>query len=386
MSYNKETNEYEGYIYLITNLINNKKYVGQTITTIEHRKNQHFSKQKDPHVKALYNAIQKYGKDNFSVEEICKVSNSVKENMQKELDEKEIYYIKKHNSLCSQHGYNMDKGGSRKNNLEMPLVVYDIHGNFLENCCSAMEASEKYGLSDATIRLICKGKQPNYKQQLVFRYVGDSFDKFAVVSSKFKFIYQFEPNGKFVRKYDMVVKAEEKIGQCINREAIDDPHLLSGGYWWSYNEVFNYQGSAIKKMVDVYDDVGNFIATYESIAETSRITGVSIDAISDCCNGKAKIRKGYMFCYHGEDLSKNTYVPTSTYNKKAVNQYNKKDEYIMTFGSTVEATRTFTNSKSNAILYCCRHRKHYNTAFGYKWFYADDPEQPDKSKIISTIK
>ena len=28
MSYNKETNEYEGYIYLITNLINNKKYVG----------------------------------------------------------------------------------------------------------------------------------------------------------------------------------------------------------------------------------------------------------------------------------------------------------------------------------------------------------------------
>lgn len=32
MSYNKETGMYEGYIYLATNVINNKKYVGQTIT------------------------------------------------------------------------------------------------------------------------------------------------------------------------------------------------------------------------------------------------------------------------------------------------------------------------------------------------------------------
>lgn len=35
MAYNKELNVYEGYIYLIKNKINNHKYVGQTLQTIE---------------------------------------------------------------------------------------------------------------------------------------------------------------------------------------------------------------------------------------------------------------------------------------------------------------------------------------------------------------
>lgn len=34
MSYNKEIEMYEGYIYKITNSIKNKLYIGQTITTI----------------------------------------------------------------------------------------------------------------------------------------------------------------------------------------------------------------------------------------------------------------------------------------------------------------------------------------------------------------
>ena len=50
----------------------------------------------------------------------------------------------------------------------------------------------------------------------------------------------------------MTIDAEKEIGQCIRKEAIDNPHLLSGGYWWSYNDIFNYKGSAVKKAVDAY--------------------------------------------------------------------------------------------------------------------------------------
>ena len=39
--YNKETDMYEGYIYKISNNVNDKVYIGQTIETIEKRFKDH---------------------------------------------------------------------------------------------------------------------------------------------------------------------------------------------------------------------------------------------------------------------------------------------------------------------------------------------------------
>ena len=92
------------YIYIIMNKINGKKYVGQTTKTNPMKRvNEHF--QKDNGSIYLYNAIQKYGKDNFDVEVIPYLGAS-----QKALDEIERWQIKKNNSL-SPNGYNLKDGG-----------------------------------------------------------------------------------------------------------------------------------------------------------------------------------------------------------------------------------------------------------------------------------
>lgn len=91
-------------IYLITNKVNNKQYVGQTWETIQERWQKHYSPSEKTCVK-LNRAIRKYGKDNFVVE---KLTNA---NCQQDADRLEIQYIQQYDTIKS--GYNIRMGGSR---------------------------------------------------------------------------------------------------------------------------------------------------------------------------------------------------------------------------------------------------------------------------------
>lgn len=91
----------------MTNLINSKIYIGQTINTLEYRKNQHFREARSKRRNTVYfhNALNKYGYDNFIFEEIDCADT------QEELDEKERYWIKYYDSNNKNKGYNLDSGG-----------------------------------------------------------------------------------------------------------------------------------------------------------------------------------------------------------------------------------------------------------------------------------
>ena len=58
------------FIYVITNNLNQKKYVGKTTTTIKQRWQQHIkdSKKDDISNRPLYAAFNKYGIENFSIQ------------------------------------------------------------------------------------------------------------------------------------------------------------------------------------------------------------------------------------------------------------------------------------------------------------------------------
>ena len=87
-----------GYIYLTTNLINGKKYIGK------HKSTAFDIRYKSSGV-ALNNAIKKYGRENFTTELIESF------NSKEELNEAEIKYIKKYNAVYDSNYYNIANGG-----------------------------------------------------------------------------------------------------------------------------------------------------------------------------------------------------------------------------------------------------------------------------------
>lgn len=93
-----------GYIYKITNVINEKVYIGQTSKTIQERFAAHISKAKQKVNRYLYDAMNHYGYENFIIEEIEECSND-------KLDEREIYWINFYQSTLKEKGYNMTIGG-----------------------------------------------------------------------------------------------------------------------------------------------------------------------------------------------------------------------------------------------------------------------------------
>ena len=93
-------------IYLIINLINNKKYVGQTIDSVEQRWKEHCQENSLKLNFPIKKAILKYGKENFIINQIDSAETL------DEANEKEVYWGLFHNVLVP-NGYSLKLGGRK---------------------------------------------------------------------------------------------------------------------------------------------------------------------------------------------------------------------------------------------------------------------------------
>ena len=136
-----------GYIYKITNDINDKIYIGKTEKSIQTRWSEHcrdsirFRLEKRP----LYEAMNKYGIEHFHIEEIEETNNT---------EEREKYWISFYDSY--KNGYNATRGGDGKHYADYELIYNlfkegysskQIHlktGYDLQTIASALE---NYGIS-----------------------------------------------------------------------------------------------------------------------------------------------------------------------------------------------------------------------------------------------
>lgn len=146
-------------IYKITNTINGKCYIGQSINIEERWRHHHYPSKGVSHY-PLYLAFDKYGLENFTFEVLEECS-------QKELNDKEIAYIEKYNSYID--GYNQTRGGQNSGHIvklsdEDVEIIYDLLKN---STITQIEIARMFKVGEDTISEINQGKT-RIKEDLVY--------------------------------------------------------------------------------------------------------------------------------------------------------------------------------------------------------------------------
>lgn len=190
-----------GYIYLITNFTNGKRYVGQTINPIHYRWKEHIedSYNGNKSNSLLHRAIVRDGESNFGIEIIEECDNDL-------LNDREKMYIQIYDTFYThEKGYNMTWGGEghitysdeeitylwsqgyrnceiarllnatdntislrirvlfgkdvaqsrRANSKKIAVLQYDLYGNFIQEWNSSSEAEKALRLSAGSVSRCC---------------------------------------------------------------------------------------------------------------------------------------------------------------------------------------------------------------------------------------
>ncbi len=364
-------------IYKITNQINNKVYVGQSINIYKRwseHKAQHIWNNPNYHGYnyPLYRAFRKYGLDNFIFEVIEECDND-------ELNAREIYWIQYYDS-CN-NGYNQTIGGGGNSIKLIPIYKYDLFGRYLEEYPSIGIAASKNNNSYNNI-LDCLEHRKGTYQTKGFQWSYEKKQEIGPVPT-WNPVVCFDLDGNRIAEYpnyQMAIDATHEdfrtIVSCCTTHK-NSSHRYQWRYWNEVKELTKIETVlpyTDKKQVIQYNLKGEQIAIYNSLTEAEQLTGILLSNISTVCHGKAKSAGGYIWRFIDSDLP--VFIQTKSNRTQigklhAVNQYDLEDNFLASYPSIREASIAIGHENSYGhISSCCTGKR--KTAFGYKWRYANE--------------
>lgn len=263
-------------IYKVTNLINNKIYIGKT-NNLERRRKEHEQKTSNSQIDR---AIKKYGKENFKWEVIELVEKE-------KSNEREKYWIEKYNTYFrnkNSNGYNMTKGGDGGNAWNVSRVhIYDLQGNYIKTFQS---------ISDLRKELNTKTNFQNYRvvKHKYIMFATDTNNPPLKITPKKKIsrsipILQLDKNKNIINEFN-AIKDVEKMGYSRTGVigCIKGKYKSSGGYFWCKKDQYNkVQINNDQKEIRAYGNDrilqfstdGELLNCYCNCREAGRKNGIS---------------------------------------------------------------------------------------------------------------
>ena len=245
-------------IYCIENLINGKKYIGQSRDIYtrwrSHKSQLNLNKHSN---EKLQNAWHKYGEENFLFYILVKTSEN-------ELDFFEKYYIALYDSYI--HGYNKDIGG----------------------------------FTNRIISTETRTKIANSKL-----YLTDEQRKNIRLAHKSKPIYQIDLDGNIINIWRGAREASRELGisQSGILDCLHHRRLTNCNYIWIFVDEIdhfnlkNYQNQNTQKRQIMQKDLNDNIIKIWDSANLTKSAGFDPSYVCKCCK-TGKIYKGFLWEYN----------------------------------------------------------------------------------------
>lgn len=238
-------------VYVHINKINGKLYIGQTCQTVKRRfgtNGMYYNKST-----YFYNAIQKYGWNNFKHIVLIKNLNNDEANII------ENYLIGKYDTTNPLKGYNLKSGGKN-----------DKHSDITKLKISKAHKGKFTGSENGRSKRICQ------------------YD-----------LYTHE----LINTYESIQLAGKKYGNTSGiSDCCNNKSYKAYGYVWCFEENkpdFNIVDGRSKRAKSVIQKTlnGSVVAMFISTLEAEKITGFDRSGISKCCNGLQNTANGFLWEY-----------------------------------------------------------------------------------------
>lgn len=387
MAYNKETGMYEGFIYKISNDIDNIFYIGRTLRTVEQRWKEHCNSS-NTHNTDIYKAMRQYGIDHFKINIIESLTSNTRDKIEVLCINRERYWISYFkNNGCSL--YNMTDGGFDYNSLKYPekqVIQYDLFCREINRFESIIDASEHTGISHSDISTCCSKNGKIFRTgNYIWRYLDEPLtnDEINDLKNRYKGVckYDFEGNllDVYFRPVDAAMSIDSKRSKNITSNIVScmkgKVKSAEGYIWRYYSDLFDkYPLPKQKRRVEQYSFNGVLIGIYNDCHDASKKTGIDDSCINLCCLKKLQYSGDFIWCYEGDTPDFNI-----MFKEKPVDRYTLCGSYIDSYNSIKEASEIL--GINNTSIGCVCTNK-YKTAGGYIWRFHNDPIETYKFDFI----
>ena len=343
-------------VYKITDLTNNKIYIGATTEGSGVRFNRHVARAAQGSSYPIHIAIREHGKENFKLE-ILQMCDSLDE-----MNERETYWIAKEGSTNPEIGYNKKAGGGirfqtsetrRKigdlhrgkiSEKRKSILQYDSDGNFLKEYPSIADAELETAIVRSSIIRVLKKRatRPSKKNPYIWLYKDgeaaatvDPKDYYInleyknTVSDKFRSmrvdtdgdmsklatpVALCDTEGNILKKYESLSEAHRDTGTStvtIKKYMTDSEYsakMVASGktdkLWKELSKddpdivaklgnIKDKSSDRKTKIIEQYDLNGDLIATYKGVKEFMKEQHTEIRTIQKYIAGGIPFRNSY---------------------------------------------------------------------------------------------